>query len=174
MNTHEFMDAYQALEHKLYAFAMKLTRNSADADDLMQETAVRAYSNRDKFQMGTNFKSWTTTIMRNTFINRYRMQRRRNLVDGPLEDHTYAVESTTVSNGSESVIMMEELRKILDQIKPKYRIPFLMHYQGYEYQEIAKEMNIPIGTVKSRLYTARQQLTKLIRANYQEDRLMRA
>ncbi|MEM1328800.1 MAG: RNA polymerase sigma factor [Bacteroidota bacterium] len=174
MNTREFLDAYQGLEHKLYAFAMKLTRNSADADDLMQETAVRAYSNRDKFQMGTNFKSWTTTIMRNTFINRYRMKRRRNLVDGPLEDHTYAIESNTVSNGSESVMMMQELRKILDQIKPKYRIPFLMHYQGYEYQEIAKEMNIPIGTVKSRLYTARQQLTKLIQANYQEERLMRA
>ncbi|MEM9886695.1 MAG: RNA polymerase sigma factor [Bacteroidota bacterium] len=174
MNTQEFLVAYQGLERRLYAFAMRLTRNGADADDLLQETAVRAYSNRDKFQVGTNFKSWITTIMRNTFINKYRTRRRRNVVDGSLEDYTYDVENKSVSNDSESIIMMEELSRMIEQIKPKYRIPFMMHYKGYEYQEIAEEMNIPIGTVKSRLYTARQQLTQIVSVEYQEASPMRA
>ncbi|MEM8527160.1 MAG: RNA polymerase sigma factor [Bacteroidota bacterium] len=170
----QFLKEYGRLENRLFAFAMKLTRSKADADDLMQETVVRAYSNKERFQMGTNFKSWITTIMRNTFINNYRSHRRRNVVDGSLEEHSYAIESRTVPNDSESTMMMEELSELMEQIKPKYRIPFLMHYKGYEYQEIAAEMNIPIGTVKSRLYTARQQLTKLIRVNYQEKQMWRA
>lgn len=174
MNTQEFLSTYQGLESRLYAFAMKLTRNKADADDLLQETTVRAYANREKFQIGTNFKSWITTIMRNTFINNYRTHRRRNVVDGSLEEHTYAIESKVVPNSSESEIMMQELSVLINKVKPKYRIPFLMHYKGYEYQEIAEEMNIPIGTVKSRLYTARQKLTKLIKREYGESRVMRA
>lgn len=174
MEMNQFLKEYGRLENRLFAFAMKLTRSKADADDLMQETVVRAYSNKERFQMGTNFKSWITTIMRNTFINNYRSHRRRNVVDGSLEEHSYAIESRTVPNDSESTMMMEELSELMEQIKPKYRIPFLMHYKGYEYQEIAAEMNIPIGTVKSRLYTARQQLTKLIRVNYQEKQMWRA
>jgi len=174
MEANQFLKEYRTLENRLYAFAMKLTRSSSDADDLMQETVVRAYDNRDRFQVGTNFKSWSTTIMRNTFINNYRSKRRRNLVDGSLEEHSYATESRAVPNDCESTLMMEELSQLLDQVKPKYRTPFLMHYKGYEYQEIAAEMNIPIGTVKSRLYTARQQLSKLIRVHYQETQMWRA
>lgn len=174
MNTRDFLVAYQGLERKLFAFAMRLTRNRADADDLLQETVFRAYANCDKFREGTNFKSWITTIMRNTFINKYRTHRRRNVVDGSLEDYTYDVENKSISNTSESVIMMQELSAIINQVKPKYRIPFLMHYKGYEYQEIAAEMNIPIGTVKSRLHTARQQLSELIKRDYNGVRPMRA
>jgi len=174
MNNHHFLEEYKGLEHRLYAFAMKLTRSKSDADDLLQETVIRAYSNREKFEIGTNFKSWITTIMRNTFINDYRTKKRRNLVDGSLDDHSYSIESNIVPNNSESNLMMEELSKILETVKPKYRIPFLMYYKGYEYQEIATEMNLPIGTVKSRLFTARQKLSALIRTHYQEKKLMRA
>ncbi|MEM8528435.1 MAG: RNA polymerase sigma factor [Bacteroidota bacterium] len=174
MNNHEFLSAYGELEQRLYAFAMKLTRNRSDADDLLQETVIRAYSNRDKFQLGTNFKSWITTIMRNTFINNYRTRKRKNIVDGSLEDHTYAVESNIVPNNCESNLMMEELSSILNSVKPKYRIPFLMYYKGYEYSEIATEMSLPIGTVKSRLFTARQKLSALITNHYKEKKLIRA
>lgn len=174
MNNRDFLKEYQSLEHRLYAFAVKLTRSKTDADDLLQETVIRAYSNRDKFQIGTNFKSWITTIMRNIFINNYRTKKRRNIVDGSIEEHTYAMPSNAVSNNSESNLMMEELSKILEAVKPKYRIPFLMYYKGYGYQEIAAEMNLPIGTVKSRLFTARQKLSDLIKIHYREKKLMRA
>lgn len=166
MTTTQFISAYQPLKSELFAFAVKLTRSRSAADDLVQETLTKAYKHRNKFSMGTNFKSWITTIMRNTFINDYRKNKRRGEVQHPLENYTYAIESQTISNGSESTMMMKELQAIINQIKPKYRKPFLMHYQGYEYQDIAAEMNIPIGTVKSRLYTARQKLRKLIEKNY--------
>lgn len=166
MTTTQFIESYSPLENKLYAFAVKLTRNHSAAKDLLQETLTKAYSNRSKFTMGTNFKSWITTIMRNAFINDYRKNKKRGEVEHPIENYTYAVESKAISNGSESTIMMKELRSIINEVKPKYRIPFLMHYQGYEYKDIATELNIPVGTVKSRLHTARQQLRKLIRINY--------
>ncbi|MEM8524944.1 MAG: RNA polymerase sigma factor [Bacteroidota bacterium] len=168
MNNHEFLSAYQSLEQRLYAFAIQLTRSKADADDLLQETAMRAFSNRKEFRIGTNFKAWITTIMRNTFINNYRTIRRRRTVTGALEDHAQEAKNQAVSNDCESNLMMEELSDILGQVDEKYRIPFLLYHKGYDYQEIAMKMKIPLGTVKSRLHIARQRLCKLIQSYYQE------
>jgi len=174
MNNHEFLSAYQSLEQRLRAFAIKLTRSKTDADDLLQETVMLAYSNRKKIRMGTNFKSWITTIMRNTFINDYRIKRNRKTITGALEDHAHEAKNKMVTNDCESTLMMEELSDILQKIDSKYRLPFLMYYKGYDYQEIAAKMKIPMGTVKSRLYVARQKLSTLIQTYYQEQKLMSA
>ncbi|MEM1327591.1 MAG: RNA polymerase sigma factor [Bacteroidota bacterium] len=168
MQVNQFVAAYQPLDRYLYAFAMKLTGNAVDAADLMQETATRAFKYREQFKENTNFKAWIVTIMRNTFINEYR--RKKRIVSEELEvDKTELNrDDLIVYNESESSIEMEELSALIAQLKPKYRQPFLMHYEGYSYQEIADEMGIILGTVKSRIHVARQQLKGQLEAQLAE------
>lgn len=169
MSTIDFQIKFNTLEDLLFAFAMKLTRNKDNAKDLVQETAFRAYRHRTKFRPGTNFKAWVTTIMRNTFINNYRRKKRRNQVEAPIEDYAYAIGYKTVSNTANKSLMMQELLSIVDQIPNLYSIPFMMHHKGYQYLEIAETLNIPLGTVKSRIYFARRKMRAMIKANYGAD-----
>ncbi len=152
-----------SLENILFSFALRLTRNYEDAKDLMQETTFRAYKHRDKFATGTNFKSWTSTIMRNTYINRYRKMKNRRHVNEPVENFLFAVENkAATSNGGEAKMHMQELQAKLRMVNEIYSVPFLMFYRGYEYKEIADHLKIPIGTVKSRIFLARKKLKALI------------
>lgn len=143
----------------MYGFALKLTQNQERAKDLMQETALKAYRHRDKFRTGTNFRAWVSTIMRNTFINDYRRRKKRQKVSEPIEEFTFALESKTIiSNQGEMNLRLEEIAGMLDELSDLYRVPFLMHFRGYEYKEIAVHLDIPIGTVKSRIFIARKKL----------------
>lgn len=167
MSALEFHASFHKLHDLLFAFAMKLTRNKEDAKDLMQETAMLAYANIHRFEPGTHFKSWVSTIMRNSFINNYRKMKTRNKVEKPIEDFLYAVENKAVRNQGHSQIMQKELTAILDGLSDDYRVPFLMFFQGYHYDEIATHMNLPIGTVKSRIFYARKQLKDMISQRYE-------
>lgn len=163
MTNQQFLSEMDRLENILFSFAIRLTRNYEDAQDLMQETMLRAYKHREKFVMGTNFKSWASTIMRNTYINRYRKMKNRRHVNESVENMLYAVESSNaIANGGESNMRMKELERKLKQVDKLYSVPFLMFYRGYEYKEIAGYLNIPIGTVKSRIFLARKKLKALI------------
>lgn len=162
----EFETKWYELDDLLYGFAMKLTRNKEEAKDLMQETVLRAYRNRDKYQLNTNFKAWTTTIMRNTFINAYRKKRTRKNVEAPIEDMLYALESRATTEKADAIVRKKDLFSTLDELSDTYRIPFLMFFRGYEYKEIAAQLNIPIGTVKSRIFSARQNLKQIIKSRY--------
>lgn len=163
MTNQEFTQEIGKLDNLLFSFALRLTRSQQDAQDLMQETAMRAYRHRDKFAMGTNFKSWVSTIMRNTYINRYRKAKSRKHVNQPIENFTFALESkSAIPNQGEHDMRMKELKSMLGSIGEIYRIPFMMFYQGYEYKEIAQQMGIPIGTVKSRIFLARQKMKEMI------------
>lgn len=171
MSTVEFSSEFNSLENILFSFAMKLTKNREDAKDLMQETAMRAYRHRDKFTMGTNFKSWCSTIMRNTFINQYRKKKLRRNVNEPIESFLFAVENKNViPNRGEMNIRMKEYKNIFGEIGDIYSIPFLMFYRGYEYKEIAEYLEIPIGTVKSRIFLARKKLKGIINERYEYQR----
>lgn len=168
MTNQEFTSEIAKLENLLFSFALRLTRSQQDAQDLMQETAMRAYRHREKFAMGTNFKSWVSTIMRNTYINRYRKMKSRKHVNQPIENFTFALESSSaIPNKGEHDMRMKELKGMMDQVGDIYRIPFLMFYQGYEYKEIAAHLDIPIGTVKSRIFLARQKMKAMIGTRYQ-------
>jgi RNA polymerase sigma-70 factor (ECF subfamily) len=113
--------------------------------------------------MGTNFKNWTSTIMRNTFINRYRKMKNRKHVNAPIEDFTYAIENTSaINNSGEQNLRMQELTRVMDSINDIYTTPFVMFYRGYEYKEIAEYLDIPIGTVKSRIFLARRKMKEMI------------
>ncbi|MEL7160527.1 MAG: RNA polymerase sigma factor [Bacteroidota bacterium] len=163
MTNQQFLAEMNRLENLLFSFALRLTRNKEDARDLMQETIFRAYKHRQKFEVGTNFKSWASTIMRNTYINRYRKQKNRRHVNEPVESFLYAVENKgAIANGGDAKMNMEELQGKLRQLNELYSVPFLMFYRGYEYKEIAGYLNIPIGTVKSRIFLARKKLKALI------------
>lgn len=168
MTNQEFTAEIAKLDNLLFSFALRLTRSQQDAQDLMQETAMRAYRHREKFTMGTNFKSWVSTIMRNTYINRYRKMKSRKHVNQPIENFTFALESSSaIPNKGEHDMRLDELKEMLGQIGDLYRIPFLMFYQGYEYKEIASHLEIPIGTVKSRIFLARQKMKTMIGTRYQ-------
>lgn len=167
MTNQEFLKEIDQLEGLLFSFALRLTRNRQDAQDLMQETSLRAFHHREKFTMGTNFKSWVSTIMRNTYINRYRKMKSRQHVNQPIEDFSYALESNNaISNQGEHDMRMNELKLMLNNIGELYSVPFLMFYRGYEYKEIATHLGIPIGTVKSRIFLARQRMKVAIGDRY--------
>lgn len=157
---------YDSVYQPLYGFAMRLTRNAEDARDLMQETALRAYDNIARFHPGTNFKAWISTILRNQFINTYRKKRTRNKVEAPVEEFMYVVENEHTRNLADSNIMMDELHAIVAKLPDTYRVPFEMFYTGYHYNEIADHLDLPIGTVKSRLFFARKQLRKGVHERY--------
>ncbi|MEO1518138.1 MAG: RNA polymerase sigma factor [Bacteroidota bacterium] len=168
MSTFQFQEQLAAYLPPMRAFALSLTKNGEDANDLLQETAFRALRNRDKFRPDTNLKAWLVTIMRNTFINNLRAAKRRKVLSD-WSNNSYLIDSDvrqSTSNQGESTVFGKELQQIIDGLKEKYRKPFLMHYQGFAYDEIAKDMDLPLGTIKSRIFVARQQLKKSIEIKY--------
>ncbi len=146
--------------------AMKLTRDINDAEDLIQETIVRALINKDKFQEGTNIRAWLFTIMKNIFINDYRKKSKRNTVIDTTENLYYLNSSSTISNAGERTFVMNDIRNALLKISNELRVPFMMHYKGYKYHEIAEQLNLPLGTVKSRIFFARKELTSILGKDY--------
>lgn len=166
MNTIEFEHHLSPLKDLLFAFALKLTRNQEEAKDLMQETLTRAYSNIHRFNVGTNFKAWMSTIMRNTFINNYRRKRTRNQTEQPIENLSFALSHHKISNQANSNLMMLELNEMIEKLPDDNRLPFLMFYNGFHYDEIAEKMEVPLGTIKSRIFFARKKLKSMIVRQY--------
>ncbi len=166
LNDAQFSELMNRYNRYLFAFALNLSKSREDAEDLVQETAMRAYRNRDKFVAGTNFKAWAATIMRNTFINGYRKKKRRNIYQEPIDNHAYSLDINPSYNEGISDLQFTDLAEILDKIGEAYSTPFRMFYEGYQYDEIAQAMCIPIGTVKSRIFFARRRLRGLIEQRY--------
>ena len=167
MSAIEFNDKLNDLAHVLRSFAMNLTKNQENANDLYQETAFRALTNRDKFRPGTNFKAWMFTIMKNIFINDYRKRVKAATVFDST-DNLYFINSGSVviGNDAESNILIKELKKMIASLDDSIRIPFEMHFEGFKYQEIADKFELPLGTVKSRIFFARKELKEMIVERY--------
>lgn len=158
MSTLEFNNALIALESYLIAFAMRYTKNEDDARDLTQETMLKAMKNKSYYKPKTNFKAWLFTIMRNIFINQYRRKVRSKTIFDNSEEKYLMNGSTEARNTPQNHIAALEIDQQMNALSDVYRKPFNLHYQGYKYQEIADELNIPIGTVKSRIFIARKKL----------------
>ena len=167
MSAAEFDRQFKDMSTLLHAFAYNLTKNVEDAKDLFQETAFRAMTNRDKFRAGTNLKAWLFTIMKNIFINNYRKKVKANTIMDSTDNLFYINSGKSViANGAESDIMMKEIIAMVEELEESIKIPFLMHYQGFKYQEIADQLDLPLGTVKSRIFFARKELKELINKRY--------
>lgn len=164
MTATEFNKQLLTHQNVLKYFALKLTTDMTDAEDLLQETFLKALKYKDKFQEQTNLKSWLYTIMKNTFINNYRRNVRKRNIMTSSDDKEYLIPAPNYSEVSpESHYNHKEITKTVDQLSDDCRIPFMMHNEGYKYKEIADELELPIGTVKSRIFLARQKLTRALK-----------
>jgi RNA polymerase sigma-70 factor, ECF subfamily len=155
----EFNHRVSGLYKPLKNFALKLTRNLEDATDLTQETITKAFYNHDKFREGTNMKAWLYTIMKNIFINDYRRKMTSQVVSDDTDNQYYinSHSQRTVNLGDRKMIL-KDIQKAISSLSTNLRVPFVMAFQGYKYEEIAQHMKVPLGTVKIRIHNARKKL----------------
>jgi RNA polymerase sigma-70 factor, ECF subfamily len=140
-------------------FAYSLTMNSDEAQDLVQETYLKAIRYREKFADATNLKAWLYTIMKNTFINSYRRTIKTRQIIQQTDDLSLVKPINGANSPSaESQINEKQIVKAIDALEDDYKIPFTRYYDGFKYKEIADELDLPIGTVKSRIFLARKKL----------------
>lgn len=156
-----FKQRLLGLQGNLLNFAYQLTTNREEAHDLLQDTTLKALDNEEKYVDNVNFKGWIFTIMRNIFINNYRQTVRKATVIDQTEDlyHLNISQESGLST-PEGSYAVKEISSVLDEFTDDYRIPFNMYVAGYKYNEIAEKMNLPLGTIKSRIFFARKRLRK--------------
>jgi RNA polymerase sigma-70 factor (ECF subfamily) len=156
----------------LYNTAYRMTRNSEDAEDLLQETYLKAYKYYDKFQEGTNFKAWLFKILKNTFINRYRKEQSRPSpsafedIEGGFESQILEEATASIPSPEQELfenVLDEHVQKALDELPDDYRMVVLLSdLEGFSYKEVAEILEIPVGTVMSRLYRGRRLLEAVL------------
>jgi len=159
MTDFEFHHQLLKLESSLKKFAYRLTLKKSDVGDLVQETFLKVLMNQEKFVKNENFKAWTFTIMRNTFINNYRRSMRENThYEQSKESFYYWQTNHTGSDNPHSSYAALEITRHIEQLRDTLRTPFKMYIHGYRYREIADELNLNLGCVKRRIYCARKHL----------------
>jgi len=148
----------------LRSYALHFTRDADDANDLVQDTMLKAITYYNKFKEGTNLKGWLYTIMKNTFINNYRRFIKMNtfVIKADEISSPNLVFSSTKNDG-EAKFIMDDLKRALDRLPADYNLPFTMYFEGHKYHEIADHLDIPIGTVKTRIHVARKLLKKSLK-----------
>jgi RNA polymerase sigma-70 factor (ECF subfamily) len=167
---------HDAMQHapQLFSTAMRMTRNRSDAEDLVQETFIKAWRSFTTYQQGTNLRAWLFRIMTNTYINKYNAQQRKPTeteLDDVEELFLYkrlgAVDQSQLSQSAEdqmlSLFTDDEVKKALEELPDQFRIPVLMSdVEGFSYKEIAEILEIPLGTVMSRLHRGRKSMQKML------------
>ncbi len=147
------------IQGNLLSFAYQLTSNREAAEDLLQDTTLKALDNEEKFVENTNFKGWIFTIMRNIFINNYRQTVRQATVVDRTEDlYHLNISQDSGLDTPDGSYAVQEITEVLNSFSDEFRIPFNMHVAGYKYNEIAEKLDLPLGTVKSRIFFARKRL----------------
>ncbi len=163
MTTIQFQNSLTGLENKMYYFALSLTCNSDKAHDLVQETYLRALTYQSKFSADTNLMAWVYTIMKNTFINEYR----RNVkAKTTLESQSNRLQMSFSKDdfypSVDSIHSEKEIYKKISLLEEEFRVPFQLFLNGYKYKEIAERLELPLGTVKSRIFFTRKKLCKCL------------
>ncbi|MBK7710127.1 MAG: RNA polymerase sigma factor [Bacteroidales bacterium] len=164
MTQYEFNNSLLEMKSNLQRFAMSLTSDRDTALDLVQDTYLKAITYKDKFVDYTNLKAWVFTIMKNTFINNYRRNVKENTIIDGTQDLYYINQPHDKGFISpESSFSESEIEKAIDSLSDEFRIPFRMHVDGFKYKEIADELGLKIGTVKSRIFFTRQKLMLILK-----------
>ena len=169
-----FADEAMQFAPQLFGSALRMTRNRADAEDLVQETLLKAFRSYDSFEAGTNLRAWLFRILTNTFINSYRAKQSRPLESelGDLEDlYLYKrlpelAQRTRTQSAEDEIFDLftdDEVKRALEDLPESFLLPVLLaDVQDFSYQEIATMLDIPIGTVMSRLHRGRKALQKAL------------
>jgi RNA polymerase sigma factor (sigma-70 family) len=159
MTALEFTYSLDKVSKVLRPFAMRLTKDVEDANDLLQDTMLKAFTNRDKYTDGTNLRAWLYTIMKNTFLTNYqRLVRRKTFIDTTDNLHYINSLESITENTAYSSFALQDINSAIDSLGEVYKKPFMMHFQGFKYHEIAQHLTLPIGTVKNRIHIARKEL----------------
>ena len=161
MNNTDFRKLLLAQQAHLLRYARSLTTNREDANDLLQETFLRALTFQASYQEGTNLRAWVFTIMRHTFINHYRRNARRNTTFDTT-DNQIMLNNRPSEQETDELATYNEMNSAIDGLSEDFRVPFTMHAQGFKYREIADKLDLCIGTVKSRIFFSRQKLMQLL------------
>jgi RNA polymerase sigma-70 factor, ECF subfamily len=182
----QFADVAMEYMPSLYTAAMRMTRNSADAEDLVQETYLKAYRAYGRFEEGTNLKAWLYKILTNTFINSYRARQRRpeeSDIDDVEELYLYhrlgGLEAARGGQSAEdevfSHITDDEVKEAIESLPESFRLAVLLaDIEGFSYKEIAEITDVPVGTVMSRLHRGRRALQKALASYGLEQGLVQA
>jgi RNA polymerase sigma-70 factor (ECF subfamily) len=169
-----FAEAALPLAPQLYSAAMRMTRNAADAEDLVQETYLKGYRSYATFEEGTNLRAWLFRILTNTYINSYRAKQRRpeetnldTIEDFYLYRRIGGLEEALASRSAEDELMDlftdDEVKQALEDLPENFRLPVLLaDVEGFSYKEIAEMLDIPMGTVMSRLHRGRKAMQKAL------------
>lgn len=162
MTAEQFNYKLVGVQSKLLSYALSLTSDSNDAQDLLQETNVKALTSQEKFMMDTNFSAWMYTIMRNSFINNYRRKYKMKQAPMLVEEFGYLSNKFYTEETPEAYRSANEIHHLMGRLEQDFKEPLDMHMQGYKYKEIADRLDMPIGTVKSRIFFGRKKLAQLI------------
>ena len=161
MTTIQFQNSLTGLENKMYYFALSLTSNTDKAHDLVQETYLRALTYQNKFSSDTNLMAWVYTIMKNTFINDYRRNlKAKSTLESPSNRLLISFSKDDFYPSVDSIHAEKEIYKKIALLEEEFREPFQLFLNGYKYKEIAIKLDLPLGTVKSRIFFTRKKLSK--------------
>ena len=164
MNALQFKKNLLGLQENMMSFALMLTANRDDAQDLLQDTTLKVLDNQEKYVDNLNFKGWVLTVMRNIFINNYhKIVRTQTVVDQSVDLYNLDItnDDSFVTPGSSCQIL--EISMAIESLNNDLKIPFSMYLSGYKYNEIAERLKLPLGTVKSRIFFARQELQQKLK-----------
>ena len=164
MNALQFKKNLLGMQENMMNFALMLSANREDAQDLMQDTTLKVLDNQEKFIDNVNFKGWVLTIMRNIFINNYhKIVRTQTVVDQGVDLYNLDIMNESGFDSPEGSYQIQEISKAIENLNKDLKIPFSMYVSGYKYNEIAEKLGLPLGTVKSRIFFARQELQKTLK-----------
>jgi len=161
MNPNTFPSAITEMQQALKFFALKFTHDTDEINDLVQETMLKALLNQDKYEQGTNLKAWLFTILKNQFINEYRKKSRIvNFQEGSGIAKDMEIFKSKTETSYDNDLNIKDLKQSISSLEKNYRLPLQMYLHGYKYKDIAELLEIPLGTVKRRIFSSRQKLEK--------------
>jgi len=164
MNASQFQKKLLGLQENMMNFALTLTTDRDDAQDLLQETSLKVLDNREKYADNRNFKGWVLTVMRNIFINNYhKVVRTQTIVDQNADLYNLDVLNDSGFDTPDGSYQIQEITQAIDCLNEELKVPFSMYVSGYQYNEIAEALDVPLGTIKSRIFFARQELKKQLK-----------
>ena len=164
MNALTFQKKLLSMQENMMNFALMLTANREDAFDLTQDTTLKVLSNQEKFVDNVNFKGWVLTVMRNIFINNYhKVVREQTLINRDADLYNLDVLNDSGFDLPEGTCQIHDITEAINNLNADLKAPFSMFLSGYKYHEIAERLNLPLGTIKSRIFFARQELQKTLK-----------